>query len=152
MCVCSCVCVCVCVCPSSPPHNPAHAVGLNNRIPPTPVHDPSPPFPHPYPQAIARPTLGKNYPLKSARHLHGASGTNPRGGRGPEVGVSGRVSLCLFFSLPTLTLRSLLFSFSWLFSFAIFPCFFVCFSFLFQVFLRVRRRGGSLLFRGLLSF
>ena len=47
------VCVPVCVCPSSPPHNPTHAVGLNNRIPPTPIHDPSPPFPHPYPQAIA---------------------------------------------------------------------------------------------------
>ena len=33
------------------------------------VHDPSPPFPHPYPQAIARPTLGKNYPLKNARKM-----------------------------------------------------------------------------------
>ena len=65
--VCVCVCSCVCVCPSCPPHNPAHTVGLNNRIPPAPAHDPSPPFPHPYPQAIARPTLGKNYPLKSAR-------------------------------------------------------------------------------------
>ena len=37
--VCVCVCVPVCVCPSSPPHNPAHAVGLNNRIPPPTVHD-----------------------------------------------------------------------------------------------------------------
>ena len=64
------VCVPVCVCPSSPPpHDPAHTVGLKSRIPPTPVHDPSPPFPHPYPQAIARPTLGKNYPLKSARNM-----------------------------------------------------------------------------------
>ena len=63
------LCVCVCVCPSSPPHDPAHNVGLNSRIPPTPEHDPSPPSPHPYPQAIARPTLGKNYPSKSARHL-----------------------------------------------------------------------------------
>ena len=60
--VCVPVCVCVCVCPSSPPHDPAHTVGLNSRIPSTPVHDPSPPFPHPYPQAIARPTPGKNYP------------------------------------------------------------------------------------------
>ena len=63
----SCVCVCSCVCPSSPPNDPPRTVGLNSRIPPTPVHDPSRPFPHPYPQAIARPTLGKNYPLKSAR-------------------------------------------------------------------------------------
>ena len=50
----------------SPPPDPAHTVGLNSRIPPTPPHDPSPPFPHPYPQAIARPTPGKNYPLRSA--------------------------------------------------------------------------------------
>ena len=62
-----CVCVCSCVCPSSPPHDPAHTVGLNSRIRPTPAHDPSPPFPHPCPQAIARVTFGKNYPLKSAR-------------------------------------------------------------------------------------
>ena len=61
VCVCSCVCVCVflCVCvPRLLPLDPTHTVGLNSRIPPTPVHDPSPPFPHPYPQAIARPTLG----------------------------------------------------------------------------------------------
>ena len=31
-----CVCVCSCVCPSSPPHDLAHTVGLNGRIPPTP--------------------------------------------------------------------------------------------------------------------
>ena len=76
-CVCSYVCSCVCVYPSSPPpHNPAHTVGLNSRIPPTPGHDPSPPFPHLYPQAIARRTLGKNYPVKSARVFVGkVSGT-----------------------------------------------------------------------------
>ena len=62
-----CVPVCVTVCPSCSPHDPAHTVGLNNRIPPAPVHDLSPPFPHPYLQAIARPTPGKNYPSKSAR-------------------------------------------------------------------------------------
>ena len=70
VCVCGCfpvcVCVCVCVCVPPLPPTPAHTVGLNSRIPPAPPHDPSPPFPHPYPQAIARPTPGKNYPLKSA--------------------------------------------------------------------------------------
>ena len=30
------------MCPSSPPHDPAHTVGLNSRIPPTPVHDLTP--------------------------------------------------------------------------------------------------------------
>ena len=64
-----CVCVCACVCPSSPPMTPPILWGWTAEIPPTAVHDPSPPFPHPYPQAIARPTLGKNYPLKSARPL-----------------------------------------------------------------------------------
>ena len=44
----------VCVCPSSPhPPDPTHTVGLNSRNPSTPPHDPSPPFPHPCPQAIA---------------------------------------------------------------------------------------------------
>ena len=60
-----CVCVFLCVSLLSPP-DPTHTVGLNSRIPPTPLHNPSPPFPHPYPQATARPTPGKNYPLKSA--------------------------------------------------------------------------------------
>ena len=49
VCVCVCVCVfscvpaCVCVCVSllSPPPDPAHTEGLNNRIPPTPQYDPN---------------------------------------------------------------------------------------------------------------
>ena len=36
-------------------------------MPPAIAHEPHPPYPHPYPQAIARPTPGTNYPLKSAR-------------------------------------------------------------------------------------
>ena len=65
--------VCVCVSLRSPP-DPAHTVGLNSRIPPhtrtwVGWHDPSPPYPHPYLQAIAWPTPGKNYPLKSAWRL-----------------------------------------------------------------------------------
>ena len=62
------MCVCVCVCPSSPPPDPTHTVGLSSRIPP---HTPPPPFPHPYLQASARPTPGKNYPLKSAPKCQG---------------------------------------------------------------------------------
>ena len=57
-----CVCVCVPVCPSSPPPpDPAQTVGLNNRIPLTPPHAPSFPFPHPCLQAIAWTTPGRNY-------------------------------------------------------------------------------------------
>ena len=66
VCVPVCVCVCVCV-PPLPPLTPAILWGRTAESPPTPPHDPSPPFPHPYPQAIAGPTPGKNYPLKSAR-------------------------------------------------------------------------------------
>ena len=69
VCVCVlCVCVCVCVCVSLvSPHDLVHTVGLNSRIPPPhPYMTPQPPFLHPYPQAIAQPNPGKNYPLKSA--------------------------------------------------------------------------------------
>ena len=38
------------VCSPSPHHDPAHTVGLNSRSPPTPPHDHSSPFKHPYPQ------------------------------------------------------------------------------------------------------
>ena len=72
MCVPVCVCVCVCVSLLSPWPRPN--CGAEQQNPPTPPHDPSPPFPHPYPQAIARPTPGKNYPLKS-----------PRSSRNPET-------------------------------------------------------------------
>ena len=36
------LCVFLCVCPSCPPHNPAHSVGLNNRITPHPYMTPHP--------------------------------------------------------------------------------------------------------------
>ena len=58
----------VCV-PRLPPMTPPILWGWTAEFPPTAVHNPWPPFPHPYLQAIARPTLGKNYPLKSARFL-----------------------------------------------------------------------------------
>ena len=61
-----CVCVCVPVCPPPlPPLTPPTLWGWTVESPPKPPHDPSPPLPHPYPQAIAWPTPGKNYPLKS---------------------------------------------------------------------------------------
>ena len=70
------VCSCVCVCPSSPPlHRPYCGTEQQNPHTPTwlltpfPPHDPSPPFPHPYLQAIAWPVPGKNYPTRSARKL-----------------------------------------------------------------------------------
>ena len=64
----SCVCVCSCVCVSLPPDHP-RPVRPKSRIPPALAHEPHPPYPHPYPQAIARPTPGTNYPLKSAREV-----------------------------------------------------------------------------------
>ena len=147
-----------CVCPSSPPHDPARTVGLNSRTLSTPVHDPSPPFPHPYPQAIARPTLGKNYPLKSAGSyqkflqepppkIHWTYfGKNPflvgapfrRGGseKTPEydLGLSEDFSLLVAFLLVT---------FSWLFR-----DFSVAFPWLFRGPLLSRKKQCLGLFRG----
>ena len=69
--------VCVCVCPSSPPPlTPPILWGWTAEFPPHPYMSPHlTPFPHPYPQAIARPTLGQNYPLKSAWQKHGSPKT-----------------------------------------------------------------------------
>ena len=64
--VCVCVCVPVCV-PASCLDHP-RPVQPKSRIPPALAHEPHPPYLHPYPQAIARPTPGTNYPLESARH------------------------------------------------------------------------------------
>ena len=73
--VCVCVCVCSCVCPSSPPW-PRPYCGTEQQNP-----SPHPPkTPHPRSRirtrncAIAWPTPGKNYPLKSAWNAdHGLS-------------------------------------------------------------------------------
>ena len=62
VCVCSCVCVCVCV-PPLPPLTPPILWGSTAESPPHPQTTP-----HPRSRKeIARPTPGKNYPLKSAR-------------------------------------------------------------------------------------
>ena len=66
--LCVCVPVCVCVCPSPLPLNPPMLWDWTAESPPPP-HDPSPPFPHLYPQAIAWPTPGKSYPWKTARTI-----------------------------------------------------------------------------------
>ena len=62
-----CVCVCVRARPLPPLIPPRPWSWTAESPPPQPSHDPSPPFLHPYPQAIVRPTLGMNCPLKSAR-------------------------------------------------------------------------------------
>ena len=64
-----CVCVFSCACPSSPPLTPPILWGCTPESPASPPHDPSPPFPHPYPQALARPAPGKNYPCNLCDHL-----------------------------------------------------------------------------------
>ena len=70
------VCACSCARPSSPLRTPPILWGRTAESPPTPRHDPSPAL-HPYPQAIAWPTLGKNYPLKrSAWFWSSKSGNN----------------------------------------------------------------------------
>ena len=105
--VCVCVCVFLFVSLPSPP-TPAILWGRTAESPPTPPHDPSPPLPHPYLQAIARPTPGKNYPLKSARiFCILESEVSKRGWR--TEGVGARKSLkgqrfrplfCTFFPMP----------------------------------------------------
>ena len=95
----------------SPP-DPAHTVGLNSRIPPTPPHDPPPPFPHPYLQAIARPTPGKNYPLKKKKKtdLRAFPGIFPSRARAwnPQAPFSHQKSLPLSMAGDALFLRKLL--------------------------------------------
>ena len=61
------VCVPVCVPPPSPWSHPYCGTEQQNPPPPRSPTRPFPLFPHPYLQAIAWPTPGKNYPLKSAR-------------------------------------------------------------------------------------
>ena len=59
------VCVPVCVCvPHVPPINPAHTVGAEQQNSPAPVHDPSPPFPHPYPASNCATYPWEEPPLK----------------------------------------------------------------------------------------